>query len=164
MYKSILGDSELSIKVSDGEITINDKHFSWDCIKINESLFHIIKDNKIYLVQIIKPDLKNKKFLVKVNGSPASIKIKDRVDLLLEKLGMKDIGAATIDKIEAPMPGLILEVLVNETQKVKKNTPLLILEAMKMENIIKSPIEGVIKSIKVKKGQNVNKNQVLIQF
>ena len=47
---------------------------------------------------------------------------------------------------------------------VKQGDPLFILEAMKMENIIKSPGEGTVKAVKAKKGDSVEKNQVLIEF
>ena len=62
------------------------------------------------------------------------------------------------------MPGLILEINVKEGQEVKENDPLLILEAMKMENVINSPREGIIKSVEVKQGQTVDKNMLLIEF
>ncbi len=62
------------------------------------------------------------------------------------------------------MPGLVLDLRVNEGESVKKGDPILVLEAMKMENIIKSPIDGTIKKINVKKGLAVEKNQVLVHF
>jgi biotin carboxyl carrier protein len=62
------------------------------------------------------------------------------------------------------MPGMVLNVLVNEGQTVKKGDALLVLEAMKMENILKSPAEGTIKKITAVKGTAVEKNQILIQF
>jgi biotin carboxyl carrier protein len=62
------------------------------------------------------------------------------------------------------MPGLILEIHVQTGQEVNEDDPLLILEAMKMENVITSPRDGIIKSITVKKGETVDKNQLLIEF
>jgi biotin carboxyl carrier protein len=62
------------------------------------------------------------------------------------------------------MPGLILDINVTEGELVAEDTPLLILEAMKMENVITSPREGVIKSITVKKGDTVDKKQLLISY
>jgi biotin carboxyl carrier protein len=62
------------------------------------------------------------------------------------------------------MPGLIIELKVKNGDVVKPGDTLLILEAMKMENIIKSPGEGVVKTVKIKKGESVEKNQVLIEF
>ena len=62
------------------------------------------------------------------------------------------------------MPGLVLGISINAGEKVTKGDTLLILEAMKMENVIKSPTDGVIKSIAVKKGETVEKNQVILNF
>jgi biotin carboxyl carrier protein len=59
---------------------------------------------------------------------------------------------------------LVLSVLVKEGDEVKKGDNLFVLEAMKMENIIKSPADVTIKSIKIKPSDKVEKNQVLIQF
>jgi biotin carboxyl carrier protein len=62
------------------------------------------------------------------------------------------------------MPGMVLSVSVAEGQQVQKGDPLLVLEAMKMENVIKSPGEGTVKSIAVKAGAAVEKNALLIRF
>ena len=60
------------------------------------------------------------------------------------------------------MPGLVLKVLVNEGQEFKKGDNLLVLEAMKMENILKAPVDGTVKGIKIKAGDKVEKNEVLL--
>ena len=62
------------------------------------------------------------------------------------------------------MPGLIIQLLVKDGDEVKSGDTLLILEAMKMENIIKAPGDATVKSVKVRKGDGVEKNQVLIEF
>src|SRR5690606_3417991 len=93
-----------------------------------------------------------------------TVQLRDKFDLLLEKMGMNNGQSGKINTIKAPMPGLIVDVRVKEGDTVKANDPLLILEAMKMENMIKPPGDAVVKSIKVRKGDNVEKNQVLIEF
>ena len=67
-------------------------------------------------------------------------------------------------EIVAPMPGKVVSFAVKVGDKVKAGQSLAVMEAMKMENILKSPGEGVIKNLKVKKGDNVEKGQVLIEF
>ena len=59
---------------------------------------------------------------------------------------------------------MVLKILVTEGDQVKKGDALLVLEAMKMENIIKSPADGLVKKINAVQGTAVEKNQVLIQF
>jgi biotin carboxyl carrier protein len=92
------------------------------------------------------------------------VQLKDRFDQLLEQMGMSGAASAKINDIKAPMPGLIVGVSVQPGDVVKKGDAVLILEAMKMENLIKSPGEGTIRAIRVAKGDRVEKNQVLIEF
>ncbi len=66
--------------------------------------------------------------------------------------------------LAAPMPGLILKVEVEVGQKVEKGQGLVIMEAMKMENELRSAHSGTVKEIKVSPGQTVDKNQPLIIF
>ena len=82
----------------------------------------------------------------------------------MHSLGMDNVASSKVNQIKAPMPGMVLNVLVNEGTEVKKGDVLLVLEAMKMENMLKSPTDGVIKKIAVQKGNAVEKNQLLIQF
>ena len=71
-------------------------------------------------------------------------------------------GMGVLTKYLIVLPNINLKVAEGDT--VKAGDQLLILEAMKMENILKSPGDGVVKKIKVKKGDSVEKNQVLIEF
>ncbi len=66
--------------------------------------------------------------------------------------------------VEAAIPGKILNVYVKEGQKVKAETKLFILEAMKMKNIILAPVSGVVKKIHVIEGQQVPKRTLLIEI
>ncbi len=63
--------------------------------------------------------------------------------------------------VNAPMPGKIIKILVEEGQAVQKGDILLILEAMKMQNEITSPVAGTVKSIRVSAAQNVKPGEVL---
>jgi len=79
-------------------------------------------------------------------------------------MGMMSKKIPKIDKLDAPMLGNIINVLVSKGDKVTKGDPLLILEVMKMENVIKAPADVTIQKINVLVGDNVNKNQTLIKF
>jgi biotin carboxyl carrier protein len=97
-----------------------------------------------------------------VNNRIYDCEIKDQFDDLLKSLGLDNLNAKKINDIKAPMPGLVLKVLVTEGQEFKKGDNLLVLEAMKMENILKAPTDGIVKSIKIKPGDKVDKNEVLL--
>ena len=135
-----------------------------DAIRVNDSIFHILKNNKPYTAEIISFDFIAKKYIVKVNNNRYEVSISNDLDQLISSMGIERGRTKVINVIKAPMPGLILEISVEVGQIVKENDPLLILEAMKMENSFLSPRDGVIKSIAVQKGNAVDKGQLLIEF
>lgn len=138
--------------------------FEWDIIRIKQNFFHIIKHNKSYTAEVVKLNLENKTFTVKVNGNKYDLQLFDRYDDILHKMGFDVAGSVKIKDVKAPMPGLVLEVSVVPGQQVKTGDTLVVLEAMKMENILKSPTDGVVKKVNVKKRDTVEKNAVLIYF
>jgi biotin carboxyl carrier protein len=143
---------------------VNGETILWDRVEIDQRYFHILLNTKSYKAEIVKADPVAKSFQIKINGTIYPVEVKDKFDLLLEKMGMNNNGANKVNTIKAPMPGLIIDLKVKNGDTVKSGDPLLILEAMKMENIIKAPGEGVVKTVKIKKGDSVEKNQVLIEF
>lgn len=144
--------------------TIDGNIFNWDVKKIKNNLFHVIKDNKSYNLELLKLNPEEKTVFVKINGIKYKFQLKDKFDDLLHSLGMDNLLVTKVSDLKAPMPGLVLSIDVEVGKEVKKGDALLILEAMKMENVIKSPTDGVIKSIAVKTGQAVEKNQLLLNF
>jgi biotin carboxyl carrier protein len=125
---------------------------------------HVLYNNKSYKAEIVKSDFSNKSYDVMINNKSYKIKISNRLDYLIKDLGFSIGSSKHIDLIKAPMPGLILEINVEVGQTVKEDDPLLILEAMKMENVLTSPRDGAIKSVSVEKGNAVEKNALLIEF
>ncbi|MBC5992904.1 biotin/lipoyl-containing protein [Pontibacter cellulosilyticus] len=157
-------DKTWQVDIQKDSILLNGTPFNWDIQPIGPQTYHIIKDNKSYTAELVEADYQTKTFTFKINGIKQTVTAKDRFDLLLDQLGMSDANASKVNDVKAPMPGLILDIKVQPGQEVKKGDPILILEAMKMENILKSPGDGVVKEIKVQNRQNVEKNQVLILF
>ncbi len=152
------------VDIQKDAILVNGAPFNWDIIPIGNRTYHIIRNNKSYTAELLAADYQLKTFTLKINGSEQTLHVKDRFDLLLDKLGMSDANIQKVNDVKAPMPGLILEIRVQPGQEVRKGDPIMILEAMKMENILKSPGDGVVKEVKVAVHQNVEKNQVLILF
>ncbi len=147
----------------DFQLTENDI-LGLDLSKTGEGNFHLLKNNVSYHIQVLEADLASRSYTISINGSEHQIKINDSLDELIEKMGFAVNGSKNIDSIAAPMPGLILDIFVEVGKEVKEEEQLLVLEAMKMENIITSPRNGVIKSIAVKQGEAVDKKQLLIEF
>jgi len=133
-----------------------------DVIPTAPNTYHTVSDHVGYDVEVVSTN--GKEMILLVNGSKHTVLIKDSYDQLIDKMGLSAVSSAKVSSIYAPMPGLILEVLVAAGDTVAKDDPLVILEAMKMENVLKSAGDGVVKSIEVAQGDAVDKNQILIEL
>ncbi len=133
-----------------------------DIQSIGQDQYHILYKGNSYRVELLDSD--KKKLKIKINGKTVEVEVKDRNDLILDKMGLSVSALSKVQEIKAPMPGLIIDIKVGEGDIVKTGDPLLILEAMKMENILKSPCDGVVQQILSKKGDIVEKNKLLIKF
>jgi biotin carboxyl carrier protein len=156
-YK-LLVNNTTSFEVTESEST------KLNAVEVAESNFHVLKDSKPYKAEIVSADFISKKYTVKVNNNSYEVVISNALDELIKSMGIERGKTKVVNAIKAPMPGLILEISVEVGQTVKENDPLLILEAMKMENSFLSPRDGVIKSIAVEKGNAVDKGQLLVEF
>ena len=154
------------------QVTVNDQKLSvqpnaaaeLDIMSSGNGQFHILKNQKAYKVDIESVDYLKKTFVFKVNGSIYTSTISDKYDRLIDQLGMKIGIVQHSGDVKAPMPGLVVEVPVAIGQTVAKGDKVLILEAMKMENVIKAAGDGVIKAVHVSKGMAVEKGQLLIEI
>ncbi len=143
---------------------VNGEALALDLQQINERDAHILLNNKSYNTTLVSYNADDKKAIVRVNGNDYEIAIKDATDLLLEKLGLGSAAAKKINNLKAPMPGLIVNIAATEGQQLKKGDTILVLEAMKMENVIKAPADVVVKKIKVSLKQAVEKGEVMVEF
>lgn len=164
MLKATVNKTEYEISQEGDHWIINGGPIDWDLVKVSDTYFHIIHQKKSYRAEVVKAELSTKTFLLKINGRHYSVAVKDKFEMLLEKMGMNAGVTNKVNSIKAPMPGLIIDLKVKVGDEVKAGEPLLVLEAMKMENIIKSPGDGKVKSVKIEKGNSVEKGQVLIEF
>ncbi|MEZ4803975.1 MAG: acetyl-CoA carboxylase biotin carboxyl carrier protein subunit [Bacteroidia bacterium] len=165
MLEANLQNDSYQIEIKGNEVTVNGQKNALDIISLqNGKYLHLIFKNHSYYFEIINIDKENKTVEIGYDGKSYTVGIKDRLDQLLHSMGLDLISKPKINEMRAPMPGLVLSISVKAEQEVKKGDPLLILEAMKMENIIKSPIDGSIKEIKIEEKAAVEKNQVLIVF
>ncbi len=146
------------------DLIVNGKIESVDIHSVNSTISHYLRDSRSYRTELVSFDPVLRSGAVKINSNIYQFTVTDQYDELLRKLGLDKRQTAKVAELNAPMPGLVIQMIAEEGQEVKKGQNLLILEAMKMENIIKSPADLTIGSIKVKPGDKVEKNQLLLTF
>ena len=124
--------------------------------------YHLVLDGVSYRCRLLDLDRHAKRVTVEVNRRRFQVELADRYDQLVSRMGLSANPEAATNEVNAPMPGLILDILVEAGQEVESGTPLIILEAMKMENVLKADGAGRVQEVRVKKGEAVDKRQLLI--
>jgi acetyl/propionyl-CoA carboxylase alpha subunit len=156
---------EVSPKDRQGlEGEVNGHPYALDLLGNAEEGFHLIYKNRSLSAQVVDADPATKSFRLLINGTEYQVQAADRFDRLLKKLGLEDLAQAGASDLKAPMPGLVLETKVAPGEEVAAGQALVVLEAMKMENVLKAEADGLVKTVPIEKGQAVDKNQVLIEF
>lgn len=164
MYSAQVNQDTFEIEIAEDGFIVNGKAVTWDLATVRDGYFHILMNDRSYRAELTETDVERKRVAIKVNGRIYTVILKDRFDVLLEKMGMSANAGAKVNHVRAPMPGLIINLKVREGDRVSAGDALMILEAMKMENVIKAPGDATVKSVKVRAGEGVEKNQVLIEF
>lgn len=163
MYKAIVNNhQEIQIEKENGYHKVDDDSLYLDIANMKNNQFHILQNGVSYNATLVEKD--DKKLTIKVNGNLYEVAIEDEYDLLLKQLGMEFGKTGLLEDIKAPMPGMVVDVKVQSGDAVSKDQPLVILEAMKMENVLKAPADTIVGSVSVNKEDKVEKNQVLITF
>jgi biotin carboxyl carrier protein len=162
----------MKISINEAQVPVENKNGLWLPISegnysvewLSDDKMFLIVNGKTYTALCLSVDKVTKQVELLLNGDKYLLNIKEPIDDLLHDMGLDKSNGATVSSIKAPMPGMVLALQVEVGSKVSKGDKVLVLEAMKMENIIKSPGEGIVARILVNKGQTVDKNQVLIEF
>lgn len=163
MAKITASSSTYDITRKDGKLWVDGEPKDIDLIKLPNGSYNLLLDNVSYNLEILKKVPNTGDLQLLVNGRKIETTLSNKLSELLKKMGMES-GKKKLKELKAPMPGLVLEVKVSAGDEVKEGQDLMVLEAMKMENAIKSPQDGIIEAIDVKQQDKVDKNQVLVRF
>src|SRR5688572_3306611 len=109
---------------------LDGKEVKGDLIRVNESQFHLLYNGRSFNIEVLRYSHAEKTMTLRVNGAKVALQLKDKYDELLHKLGMDELSARKVNDVKAPMPGMVLNILVGEGSEVKKGDALLVLEAM----------------------------------
>lgn len=166
MIKARINEQDFEIDFSNpekSEGSINGASFKIDQVEIEQGSFHVIKDHKSYVVRVIQLNKPDNWVELSVNGNRYRVEITSELDQLISSFGFEK-SIPKVNELKSSMPGKVIKILINKGGSVEENEPVLILEAMKMENLVKSPISGEIASINVQVGDTINKGDILLKF
>ncbi|MCX6290675.1 MAG: biotin/lipoyl-binding protein [Bacteroidetes bacterium] len=164
MYNVKVNNKEFRMTWESSLVTLDGNEMKFDMLEFKKGKFHILHNSGSFEAEVVSVNKEEKIFEIKVNNHLYSVSVKDRYDDLLHEMGMDTAGSRKVDDIKAPMPGMVLKVMVENGQKIQKGDALIVLEAMKMENILKAPSDATVKKIHIIKGDKVEKNQVLVNL
>jgi biotin carboxyl carrier protein len=146
---------------------IDDKHISVDG-KVYEVDFESVSGQPVY--SLIVDGRSHESYVapgdhdwqVLLRGRLYPVTVEDEREKRLRSAAGGGVAETGEFHLRAPMPGLIVAILVGEGQAIQKGQVLLILESMKMQNELKSPRDGVIGRVRVKAGETVEQKQTLL--
>ena len=123
---------------------------------------YIIWKRKKYQVDILEKN--QNKYTIMINGVWYSFTIETPISFKRRKYLEKTAAVSKIEKVSAPMPGKILDIMVEENSEIRQGDPVVILEAMKMQNEILSNVSGRVKKINIRTNDSVMKDDVMLEI
>jgi glutaconyl-CoA/methylmalonyl-CoA decarboxylase subunit gamma len=145
---------------NDGSISLDGKVFDIRVIQSSDGMYRLQHGSKIY--DVFPKRTPSNNYDVWINQAIVSVTIEDAQAQLLSQYQTSAMLGHARFEVRAPMPGMVTHVNVTVGQTIEKDSRLLTLEAMKMENEIRSPMHGKITLIEVEKNSKVEKDQKLI--
>jgi biotin carboxyl carrier protein len=159
---SISGNTKYNIKDPFREdVMINHKKSDIKILEEN-GFTYILFNRKKYLAEIVEKN--QNKYVVLINGVSYAFCIETPISFKRRKYLDKTRAKSKTELICAPMPGKIVDILVEPGARVKEGESLLILEAMKMQNEIASTVPGTVKSVHIRQNDIVNKEDILVEI
>lgn len=160
-YIAAVNGNEYVIElIDDHSVVINDVKYEIDFQNLRQPLsYSLLVDGGSYEVNIYQ---ENGGWEVLLRGKRYSVRVEDEREQRLKKAGGETIRQHGKVAIQAPMPGLVIDIPVSEGEQVKKGDVLLVLESMKMQNELTSPRDGKVSSIQTTLQENVDRKQILL--
>jgi len=158
-----INDKKLSVSLyEDSNAKIDDEVYSYQLSRFNNNTCKVILNNKPYLLSAVEKG--NSEFIIYLNGKVLETKVLSALQEKAANLIESKLIKHSLTVVKSPMPGMILKIRKKVGDEIIHGESVMILEAMKMENDIRSQVSGKIKDIKVKEGQAVEKSAILFSI
>ena len=161
IYRALIDERTFDIAIQDDQLVVDGEAKDYTFEVLREGYVSMIVDGTSVPVSVEPTE--EDTLRVTIEGRRTEVQVKDERDLLVEEFGL-DEDAEAGGEVRAPMPGLVLDLLVEEGDEVAADQGLLVLEAMKMENELKAPSGGVVTAIHAASGDAVDKEALLIEI
>lgn len=159
-YYARIGNNEYEVEIADGRVLLDGEPVDVDIVRSGlPELYSVLFGGKSYEM-LVTSDRFN--YTVSIRSHQFQVQVQDERSRRLNQARKLPTLPEGELAITAPIPGLVIKTLVNPGDAIEEGQPLVILEAMKMENEIRSMRSGVVKAILVSPGQRVEQNAVLI--
>ncbi len=146
----------------DGTILYNGKKADIKIEEDEDGFTYVIYRNYKYPVEVSEKS--QNKYVILINNVSYDFSVETPISFRRKKFLAKKHKDVVVAQLVAPMPGKIVEILIEDGAEVKVGDAMLILEAMKMQNEIISQFSGIIKKVHVRPGDLVMKDDVLVEF
>jgi acetyl/propionyl-CoA carboxylase alpha subunit len=160
-YLTTIGHKQFTIDINqDDQITVDGEILDVNMQQMLDTTMHsIIVDGQSHDVRMKEGD---GLYIVQLSGEIFEVIVEDERTRRLASL-KSSLGAVAGEAIiKAPMPGVVVEVLVTPGQRVEKGDIVIILESMKMQNELKAPRAGQIHAVRVIAGDKVDQNTIMV--
>lgn len=160
IVKIKIAGREYEVKLDRSNVTVNGEAVLLQDVKIDVNGGLRYGSGERQLTAVL--DRNARESFVLHAGREFELDVETDHDRLVRSLTKQSEGAGGRKEIRASMPGLVIRTLCEPEQQVQKGQPVLILEAMKMENEIRAPMDGTVREIKTQQGQAVERGDLLM--
>ena len=156
-YRVSVANRTYDVSIQDDVLVVNGDRVSYNMDPLNGNGLHILRQSNRNIEAFLEPNQKGT-YDIQIDGKHLSAEV--AVGFQAPKKMLQHIAG----KILAPMPGLIVEIMVKIGDKVKEGETILIQEAMKMQMKLKAPSSGRITGISIARGAQVEKGVLLVSL
>ena len=161
-FRAHVGDRSFDLRFEDGTLYVDDAPVDYAFDRVDDGYYALRVDGQSLPV-VVEPQ-PNGSVRITAAGRRTDVRVQDEQALLLERFGLDSGAGAAERELHAPMPGLVLTILVEPGQAVQAGDGLIVLEAMKMENELRAQHDAVVAEVHVEPGEAVGKNALLLTF